>query len=167
METSRGVAATWIFRVGRARPRRYEIDYASPAAVPRDQLPLELPDTDDYAPGDDPAGCLARLRDWRFYQDDGLWRARETNTMPQWAGSCWYYLRYADSGNGDAFLSPENDDAWLPVDLYVRAPASVSLSGVPTIASRRLRGSATAPRVGRGGDAATATRLVHERVAAI
>jgi len=97
----------------------FSVDYGSPEAVPETDLPLELPETDDYAPGDDPNGCLARIADWRFYERGGVWRARETNTMPQWAGSCWYYLRYADPDNGDALLSPAADAAWLPVDLYV------------------------------------------------
>ena len=97
----------------------FEIDFSKPEAVPVSQLPLQLPETDDYAPGEDPAGCLARIKDWRFYVEDGYWRARETNTMPQWAGSCWYYLRYADNGNDSEFISQQNDKDWLPVDLYV------------------------------------------------
>merc|ERR1719258_992177 len=97
----------------------FEIDFSKPEAVPVSQLPLQLPETDDYAPGEDPAGCLARIKDWRFYVEDGHWRARETNTMPQWAGSCWYYLRYADNGNDAEFISQQNDKDWLPVDLYV------------------------------------------------
>ena len=72
------------------------------------------------SPGDDPAGCLARAREWRYYVgENGLWYARETNTMPQWAGSCWYYLRFADPKNADALCGAKQDQAWLPVDLYV------------------------------------------------
>ena len=103
----------------RVTDQGFEIDFSKPEAVPVDQLPLQLPETDDYAPGEDPAGCLARIKDWRFYVEDGHWRARETNTMPQWAGSCWYYLRYADNGNDAEFISQQNDKDWLPVDLYV------------------------------------------------
>jgi len=102
-------------------PRRgadYRIDYAQPIPVPESELPVALPELDDYRPGD-PQGPLARATDWRFFQKDGKWFARETNTMPQWAGSCWYYLRYTDPHNPSALCSPEAYDAWMPVDLYV------------------------------------------------
>lgn len=62
---------------------------------------------------------LARQLDWRFFQRDGKWYARETNTMPQWAGSCWYYLRFADPTNTECAWSPTAEKSWLPVDLYV------------------------------------------------
>ncbi|HEV8547580.1 MAG TPA: leucine--tRNA ligase, partial [Polyangiaceae bacterium] len=96
----------------------YRIDYARPIPVADSELPVALPDLEDYRPGD-PLGPLARATDWRFFQKDGKWFARETNTMPQWAGSCWYYLRFADPKNAEALISPEAYDAWLPVDLYV------------------------------------------------
>eukprot|EP00526_Cylindrotheca_closterium_P000066 CAMPEP_0113609928 /NCGR_PEP_ID=MMETSP0017_2-20120614/4750_1 /TAXON_ID=2856 /ORGANISM="Cylindrotheca closterium" /LENGTH=865 /DNA_ID=CAMNT_0000518773 /DNA_START=160 /DNA_END=2757 /DNA_ORIENTATION=+ /assembly_acc=CAM_ASM_000147 len=90
-------------------------------AIPVDEadLPLKLPHMEDFAPGDDPAGCLARAKDWRYFQKDGKWFARETNTMPQWAGSCWYYLRFMDPKNSDAAFSKQVDEQWMPVDLYV------------------------------------------------
>ncbi|CAM9603311.1 unnamed protein product [Heterosigma akashiwo] len=70
--------------------------------------------------GGDPAGCLARAKDWRYFQDpEGSWFARETNTMPQWAGSCWYYFRYTDNLNAERAWSEEADRDWMPVDLYV------------------------------------------------
>jgi len=97
----------------------FRIRYDQPLAVDEAELPLRLPELDDYKPGDDPAGVLARARDWRFFQKDGAWFARETNTMPQWAGSCWYYLRFIDPNNSEALCSPELAKAWLPVDLYV------------------------------------------------
>jgi leucyl-tRNA synthetase len=97
---------------------KYEIDYGTPIAVEDSELPLKLPVLDDYKPGD-PQGPLVRALDWRFFQKDGKWYARETNTMPQWAGSCWYYLRYLDPRNTDAIFSKEAYDAWMPVDLYV------------------------------------------------
>lgn len=103
-------------------PRRgdaYEIDYGKPIAVDDAELPLLLPELDDYSPGDDPQGALARAFEWRFFQKDGQWYARETNTMPQWAGSCWYYLRYLDPDNTAELCSSEAYDAWMPVDLYV------------------------------------------------
>jgi len=97
----------------------YVVDYATPLAVAEAELPLELPEVDDFSPGDDPRGCLARATEWRFFERDGLRYARETNTMPQWAGSCWYYLRFADPSNADALIAKDVDAAWLPVDLYV------------------------------------------------
>ncbi len=97
----------------------YEIDYGSPHAVDESELPLVLPDLEDFKPGTDPAGPLARAADWRFFQRDGAWYARETNTMPQWAGSCWYYLRFLDPANTTAAWSPESYAAWMPVDLYM------------------------------------------------
>ena len=97
----------------------YTIRFDQPIAVPESDLPVRLPELDDFKPGDDPAGPLARAKDWRFFQKDGQWFARETNTMPQWAGSCWYYLRFVDPQNPDAAFSQEAYDAWMPVDLYV------------------------------------------------
>ena len=85
----------------------------------RSELPLRLPDLEDFRPGQDPAGPLARAVDWRFFQKDGQWYARETNTMPQWAGSCWYYLRYLDPKNDRAICDSAKQRYWLPVDLYV------------------------------------------------
>ena len=102
-------------------PRRgdaYAIDYGQPIAMPESELPLVLPDLEDYRPGD-PQGPLARATDWRFFQRDGQWYARETNTMPQWAGSCWYYLRYLDPENQKEIFSERAYDEWMPVDLYV------------------------------------------------
>ena len=96
-----------------------EIDYSTPIPVPREELPVRLPDLEDFKPGDDPAGPLARAKDWRFFQKDGKWYARETNTMPQWAGSCWYYLRFIDPKNDQRIFDPEKVKRWLPVDLYV------------------------------------------------
>jgi len=96
----------------------YEIDYTQPIALEDSELPLRLPDLDDYHPGD-PQGPLVKALDWRFFQRDGRWFARETNTMPQWAGSCWYYLRYLDPHNEQEIFSQAAYDAWMPVDLYM------------------------------------------------
>ena len=95
------------------------IHYDQPIAVDRSELPLVLPELSDYSPGDEPAGALARAADWRFFQKDGKWYARETNTMPQWAGSCWYYLRFTDPRNQERGWSEQADRDWMPVDLYV------------------------------------------------
>ena len=107
-------------------PRRgdaHTIRYDQPIPLEPSELPLRLPDLTDYKPGEDPSGPLARAVDWRFFQKDGpegpRWFARETNTMPQWAGSCWYYLRFMDPKNAEAAFSAEAAARWLPVDLYV------------------------------------------------
>ncbi len=97
----------------------FTVRYDQPIAVDESELPLELPELEDYKPGDDPAGVLARATEWRFFKRDGRWYARETNTMPQWAGSCWYYLRFLDPANARALCSSEAAKRWLPVDLYV------------------------------------------------
>ncbi|HEX6275736.1 MAG TPA: leucine--tRNA ligase, partial [Polyangiaceae bacterium] len=96
-----------------------EIDYSSPLPLAESELPVRLPELADYRPEGDPAGPLARAKDWRFFQKDGRWFARETNTMPQWAGSCWYYLRYLDPRNKERIFSEKAYDDWMPVDLYV------------------------------------------------
>ena len=82
-------------------------------------LPLTLPEVKDYKPTGSPDGPLALATDWLHVQQDGKAYIRETNTMPQWAGSCWYYLRYIDPQNRHAFADPEKLKHWLPVDLYI------------------------------------------------
>jgi len=103
-------------------PRRgdpHVVRYDQPIAVDAAELPLMLPKLDDFRPSDDPLGPLARAVDWRFFEKDGRFYARETNTMPQWAGSCWYYLRFMDPHNTQEPWSKEAAQRWLPVDLYV------------------------------------------------
>lgn len=97
----------------------HTIRFEKPIPVEEADLPLELPVMENFQPGDDPAGCLARAKDWRYFEKDGKWFARETNTMPQWAGSCWYYLRYIDPTNTESAFSKKADQDWMPVDLYV------------------------------------------------
>ncbi len=97
----------------------YTIDYSTPIAVDDSELPLELPELSDYKPTGDPQGPLSKALEWRFFQKDGKWYARETNTMPQWAGSCWYYLRYLDPKNDKNIFSEKSYDDWMPVDLYM------------------------------------------------
>jgi leucyl-tRNA synthetase len=101
------------------RTDEHTIRYDQPIPVPEEELPLRLPVLEDYKPGNDPAGALARAVDWRYFQKDGVWFARETNTMPNWAGSCWYYLRFLDPKNDDEAWSQAAYDDWMPVDLYV------------------------------------------------
>ncbi|HVU05431.1 MAG TPA: leucine--tRNA ligase [Polyangiaceae bacterium] len=96
----------------------YTIDYSTPIACEDSELPLLLPELDDYLPGD-PQGPLVRALSWRFFEKNGRFYARETNTMPQWAGSCWYYLRYLDPTNEKELVSQKAYDDWMPVDLYV------------------------------------------------
>ena len=103
----------------RQKGAKYTVRYDQPIAVDVSELPLRLPDLEDFRPGTDPAGPLARIPEWRFFQREGKWFARETNTMPQWAGSCWYYLRFVDPKNDALAWSAEAYDAWMPVDLYV------------------------------------------------
>ena len=89
-------------------------------AVPVDQLPVRLPQLDDFKPHGRPEPPLAKAgEDWLYVTIDGVRYRRETNTMPQWAGSCWYYLRYIDPKNDAAPVDPEKEKAWMPVDLYV------------------------------------------------
>lgn len=84
-----------------------------------DDLPLRLPELEDFKPTGSPEGPLSKATDWVNVTIDGKRYRRETNTMPQWAGSCWYYLRYLDPKNANAFCDPAKAKYWLPVDLYV------------------------------------------------
>ena len=88
-------------------------------AVSEDNLPLELPATDNYQPSADGESPLANCTDWLNVTIDGMKGKRETNTMPQWAGSCWYYIRYLDPHNDKEIADRKLMDHWLPVDLYI------------------------------------------------
>ena len=90
-------------------------------ALPESSLPVELPEVKSYTPSGTGESPLAIISDWVNTTDPetGKPAKRETNTMPQWAGSSWYYLRYADPQNSDALISKENDAYWDPVDLYI------------------------------------------------
>ena len=89
-------------------------------ALSEDELPLVLPVTSDIKPSGTGESPLANLTDWlEVTRADGLKGRRETNTMPQWAGSSWYYLRYIDPNNSEALADPELLKEWLPVDIYV------------------------------------------------
>ncbi len=92
-------------------------------AISESELPLLQPEMEDFKPSGDPRGPLVKATEWINYSDGFT---RETNTMPQWAGSCWYYLRYLDPKNDKAFLDPEVEKYWMGstgtpggVDLYV------------------------------------------------
>ena len=85
------------------------------------ELPVVLPEMEEFKPTGTPDPMLSKAPDDWLHKtaEDGTRLMRETNTMPQWAGSCWYYLRFADSKNADHFLDSELEKNWLPVDLYV------------------------------------------------
>ena len=90
-------------------------------ALPDSDLPLLAPPLEDYKPSGSPEPILSKAKDWVELEDGAI---RETNTMPQWAGSCWYYLRYCDPSNSERFISKEVEDYWTSekpgmVDLYV------------------------------------------------
>ena len=88
-------------------------------AVPEDELPLTLPEVDNFAPSREGESPLAHAKNWLEVTIDGMNGRRETNTMPQWAGSCWYYIRYIDPHNLKALADPKLIEHWLPVDLYI------------------------------------------------
>ena len=89
--------------------------------VPAADLPVELPRIDEYKPTRDGQPPLARATEWLHTTDPdtGAPATRETNTMPQWAGSCWYYLRYLSPHRADVGWDPDEEKYWMPVDLYV------------------------------------------------
>ena len=83
--------------------------------LPEEQLPLTLPEVKSYEPSGTGESPLANIDSWLHVGD----MTRETNTMPQWAGSCWYYLRYIDPNNDTAPFSAANEKYWMPVDFYI------------------------------------------------
>ena len=84
-------------------------------------LPLELPDVEKYEPSGTGESPLSNIKNWVEVKDvnDNIIGLRETNTMPQWAGSCWYYLRYLDPSNDEKAWDSEKEKYWMPVDLYI------------------------------------------------
>ncbi|MGC6425827.1 MAG: leucine--tRNA ligase [Akkermansiaceae bacterium] len=114
----------WLFSRqrywGEPFPLLWDKETGQHSGLPESELPLLQPEMEDFKPTGDPRGPLINCTDWINYSDK---LQRETNTMPQWAGSCWYYLRYCDPCNEEHFLSPDaegywgNDDAF--VDFYV------------------------------------------------
>lgn len=92
--------------------------------VPESELPVTLPEMQDFKPTGTPEPPLSKAKEWTQYRSSdprlsNRTLTRETNTMPQWAGSCWYYLRYLDPTNDQAMVDPEKEKYWMPVDLYV------------------------------------------------
>ncbi|EFN59055.1 hypothetical protein CHLNCDRAFT_55974 [Chlorella variabilis] len=114
----------WLFARQRYWGEPFPIVYPEgseePAAISEAELPLVLPDTDDFQPSGTPDPPLAKCADWVAATDAaGRPARRETSTMPQWAGSCWYYLRYIDPNNTSRLVGEEAEKYWMPVDLYV------------------------------------------------
>jgi leucyl-tRNA synthetase len=90
--------------------------------IPESELPLTLPEVESYKPSGTGESPLAKVEEWvqtSCPDGSGTGGRRETNTMPQWAGSCWYYLRYLDPHNDSELVSKEKEQYWMPVDLYV------------------------------------------------
>ena len=92
-----------------------------PQALKESDLPLELPDIEKYEPSGTGESPLSNIKNWVEVKDDSdnIIALRETNTMPQWAGSCWYYLRYLDPSNDEKAWDSEKEKYWMPVDLYI------------------------------------------------
>jgi leucyl-tRNA synthetase len=90
-------------------------------AVEVTELPVKLPEMEDFQPTGTPEPLLSKAPESWLYRTaaDGTRLKRETNSMPQWAGSCWYYLRFCDNQNSSAFIDPVTEKYWLPVDLYI------------------------------------------------
>ena len=113
----------WLFSRQRywGEPFPIVFDGNAPRTVADTDLPVELPELENFKPSGSPEGPLAAATAWLEVSDPetGQTMRRETNTMPQWAGSCWYYLRYIDPLNTEALVDPELEKYWMPVDLYV------------------------------------------------
>jgi leucyl-tRNA synthetase len=118
----------WLFSRqrywGEPFPILYELDASgnpTGAVEPltSEELPLTLPELEDYRPSGRPEPPLEKAKDWVYVTRNGKRYKRETNTMPQWAGSCWYYLRYLDPRNDRVFCAPDKERYWMPLDLYV------------------------------------------------
>jgi leucyl-tRNA synthetase len=119
----------WLFSRqrfwGEPFPILHELDSAGKPtgrvrAVDEKDLPVDLPHLEDFKPHGRPEPPLDKAPDdWLYPVVGGRRYKRETNTMPQWAGSCWYYLRFLDPKNTTAAVDPEIEKAWMPVDLYI------------------------------------------------
>lgn len=112
----------WIFSRqrywGEPFPVLYDDD-GNIRLIDDDQLPVMLPHLDEFVPGENGESPLVNATDWLNVEIDGKHYTRETNTMPQWAGSCWYYLRYLDPHNDKELVDFDIAKKWLPVDLYI------------------------------------------------
>lgn len=128
-ETGRGRKAVnyklrdWLFSRQRYWGEPFPIIHVDgePKPLDEDHLPVTLPEVEDFEPTPDGEPPLARAEDWvkTTDPDTGKPAVRETNTMPQWAGSCWYYLRYCSPEFNGGPVDPEEEKYWMPVDMYV------------------------------------------------
>ncbi len=113
----------WLFARQRYWGEPFPIVWVNGQALPlpEEQLPLLLPETNNFKPSGSGESPLANLTDWLTTTDpiSGAPARRETNTMPQWAGSCWYYLRFIDPKNQGQLVDPAKERYWMPVDLYI------------------------------------------------
>jgi leucyl-tRNA synthetase len=113
----------WLFARQRYWGEPFPIVWVDGQALPlpEEQLPILLPETSNFKPSGSGESPLANLTDWLQTTDpiSGTPARRETNTMPQWAGSCWYYLRFIDPKNQGRLVDPAKERYWMPVDLYV------------------------------------------------
>jgi leucyl-tRNA synthetase len=113
----------WLFSRQRYWGEPFPIVFVDdkPQSVADSALPVLLPDLEDFKPSGSPEGPLAKAGTWLETTDPATGKSarRETNTMPQWAGSCWYYLRFIDPTNPAQLVDPELEKYWQPVDLYV------------------------------------------------
>jgi leucyl-tRNA synthetase len=113
----------WLFSRQRYWGEPFPILYTDDGCVvglSEEDLPLDLPEVENYKPPGTGESPLANIDDWvNVTLPDGSKGKRETNTMPQWAGSCWYYLRYLDPDNSRQGWHPQKEKYWMPVDLYI------------------------------------------------
>ncbi|MCB1070211.1 MAG: leucine--tRNA ligase [Verrucomicrobia bacterium] len=113
----------WLFSRQRYWGEPFPIYFVDGEArpVPEEQLPLTLPDVESYKPSGTGESPLSTVEHWLHITDPvtGKPAVRETNTMPQWAGSCWYFLRFIDPKNDTCLVDPGKEKYWMPVDLYV------------------------------------------------
>jgi leucyl-tRNA synthetase len=113
----------WLFARQRYWGEPFPIVWVDgePRPLPEEQLPLRLPETSHFKPSGTGESPLANLEEWVRTTDPATGKParRETNTMPQWAGSCWYYLRFIDPANKQELVEPAKERYWMPVDLYV------------------------------------------------
>ncbi len=113
----------WLFSRQRYWGEPFPIIWVDgePRPLPEEQLPLTLPETNNFKPPGTGESPLANLTDWVATVDPATGKParRETNTMPQWAGSCWYYLRFIDPQNDRLLVDPAKERYWMPVDLYI------------------------------------------------